>query len=127
MLAVSLLSPQGVRRLASSSVSPGWPVSSPSTSAGVELNGARRWLSIGGHSMQPSEFAKPAFVVVSAWLLRRGTPSPGHAGADPRVAIFVVFAALLVIQPDVGQTLLISLRVGSPCFSSPASRCAARA
>jgi len=35
---------------------------------GTESGGAQRWLQFGGVSMQPSEFAKPAFVVMCAWL-----------------------------------------------------------
>ncbi len=75
---------------------------------GEELNGARRWLSIEGHSIQPSEFAKPAFVVVSAWLLAEAKVRPDMPALAISIALFVLFAVLLVIQPDVGQTLLIS-------------------
>ncbi len=48
---------------------------------GPEINGAQRWLSIGGHSMQPSEFAKPGFIVLSALAVRRERQAPRHAGA----------------------------------------------
>jgi cell division protein FtsW len=103
MTAVSLFSPLGVRRLAL---------------AGVELNGARRWLSFGGHSIQPSEFAKPAFVVVSAWLLAQARLRPDMPALALATLVFVLFAALLVVQPDVGQTLLISMVWVAMLFAS---------
>jgi cell division protein FtsW len=80
---------------------------------GPEVNGARRWLRLGGHSIQPSEFAKPAFIVISAWLLaeaqrRREVPAIWMA-----IGLYGAMAALLLAQPDVGQTLLISLVWGA--------------
>ncbi len=80
---------------------------------GPEVNGARRWLRFAGHSIQPSEFAKPAFVVISAWLLaetQRRTEVPAIWMA---LVLYVAFAGLLLAEPDVGQTLLISLVWGA--------------
>ena len=76
---------------------------------GAEINGARRWLHVGGYSLQPSEFAKPAFVVLSAWLLAEGERRPDMPAMPLAVALYLLFAGLLVLQPDVGQTLLVSL------------------
>ena len=91
---------------------------------GAEINGARRWLHLGGYSLQPSEFAKPAFVVSCAWLFAEGRPAPRHAGTAARRLLYCrLFAGLLVLQPDVGQTLLVSLVWGTLFFCSPASRC----
>lgn len=108
MLAASLLAPATVRRLSAVvlAVAMGGLVAVYFT--GEELNGARRWLSFEGHSIQPSEFAKPAFVVVSAWLLAEAKVRPDMPALAISIALFVLFAVLLVIQPDVGQTLLIS-------------------
>jgi cell division protein FtsW len=80
---------------------------------GPEVNGARRWLRLAGHSVQPSEFAKPAFVVISAWLLaetQRRTDVPAIWMA---LGLYVALAGLLLAEPDVGQTLLISLVWGA--------------
>lgn len=85
---------------------------------GAEINGARRWLSIAGHSVQPSEFAKPAFVVLSAWLLAEARLRPDMPALPVAIAIFIVMATLLVRQPDVGQTLLLSLVWGAIFFVS---------
>jgi cell division protein FtsW len=76
---------------------------------GEEINGARRWLSIEGHSIQPSEFAKPAFVVVSAWLLAEARRRPDMPALPIAMLLFALFAGLLVIQPDVGQTMLVTI------------------
>jgi cell division protein FtsW len=109
MLAVSLLSPVAVRRLALAVFLLAMAGLVGVYFAGVELNGARRWLSFGGHSVQPSEFAKPAFVVVSAWLLAEARARPDMPALALAGAIFAAFAGLLLVQPDVGQALLITM------------------
>lgn len=81
--------------------------------AGEEINGARRWVRIAGISLQPSELAKPAFVVLSAWAFaeyerRRDVPALPVA-----VGLYITFVALLVLQPDVGQSLLVTLVWGA--------------
>jgi cell division protein FtsW len=85
---------------------------------GKEINGARRWLSLGGHSLQPSEFLKPAFVVISAWLLAEARQRPEMPGLWLAVGLYAFVASLLVLQPDVGQTLLLSLVWGALFFVS---------
>jgi len=109
MTVVSLFSPPGVRRLALAVFAVAMAGLVGVYFSGVELNGARRWLSFGGHSIQPSEFAKPAFVVVSAWLFAEARVRPDMPAMALATLIFAAFAGLLVSQPDVGQTLLISL------------------
>jgi cell division protein FtsW len=85
---------------------------------GADLNGARRWMSVGGFSLQPSELAKPAFVVVSAWLLAEVSRRPDMPALPIAVALLVSLVALLVLQPDVGQTLLVTLTWGALFFLS---------
>lgn len=80
---------------------------------GEEINGARRWLRIAGFSLQPSELAKPAFIVISAWAFaeyerRRDVPAFPIA-----VALYCTFVGLLLMQPDVGQSLLVTLVWGA--------------
>lgn len=76
---------------------------------GKEINGARRWLSLAGHSLQPSEFLKPAFVVISAWLLAEARKRPDMPGLWLSILLYGAVAVFLVLQPDVGQTLLLSI------------------
>ncbi len=118
MLAVSLLDPQGVRRLALVLFAVSLIGLVAVHVTGQEINGARRWLSLAGHSLQPSEFAKPAFVVLSAWLLAEARARPEMPALWFAVGLFVLLAGLLVAQPDVGQTLLVSLVWGAMFFLS---------
>jgi cell division protein FtsW len=76
---------------------------------GAEINGARRWVQIGGYSLQPSEFAKPAFVVLGAWLLAEGRRRPDMPATPLAFGLYLLFAGLLALQPDVGQAMLVSV------------------
>lgn len=118
MLAVSLLDRVGVRRLALVLfvVSIGGLVAVHLT--GAEINGARRWLRIGGHSLQPSEFAKPAFAVLMAWLFAEAQRRRDMPALPLATLGGVIFAGLLVAQPDVGQTLLVAVVWGALFFLS---------
>ncbi len=75
--------------------------------AGVEVKGAHRWLSILGVSVQPSEFLKPAFVVICAWLFAEHKRQPDIPGNLFAMILLAVVLALLVAQPDLGQTILV--------------------
>jgi cell division protein FtsW len=108
MLVVSLFTPAAVRRLAFLVLALALVGLVAVYFIGEEINGARRWLSIEGRSVQPSEFAKPAFVVVSAWLLAEARRRPDMPALSIAIALFALFAGLLVIQPDVGQTMLVT-------------------
>jgi len=83
---------------------------------GSEVKGATRWLSVGGFRFQPSEFAKPFFAIVCAWLLglwREAEDFPGWAWCS---AITAILVSLLVLQPDVGMTFLILATWGVQIF-----------
>lgn len=118
MLVISLFSPHGVRRLALLL----FVVSVAGMIAvhfiGPEVHGARRWLTLGGHSIQPSEFAKPAFVVVSAWLLAESDARKDMPALPIAVVLAALLAALLLSEPDVGQTLLLTMVWGAIFFLS---------
>lgn len=113
MLVVSLLSPAGVRRFAVALLIAALAGLVAVHVTGSEINGARRWLNIAGHSLQPSEFAKPAFAVVAGWLFAEAQARRDMPALPMVVAIGLVLAGLLVSQPDVGQTLLVSLVWGA--------------
>ncbi len=74
---------------------------------GVEVKGARRWLSLVGISIQPSEFLKPAFVIICAWLFAEHTRQPDIPGNLFAMILLGLVLALLVAQPDLGQTMLV--------------------
>lgn len=121
MLAVSLLEPALVRRLAVVVLVGSLAGLVAVYFLGEEINGARRWLTIEGHSLQPSEFAKPAFVVVSAWLLAESRHRPDMPALSLSLVLFALLAGLLIVQPDVGQTMLVTLVWSAMLFVSGVS------
>jgi cell division protein FtsW len=75
---------------------------------GVEIKGARRWISLPGMSVQPSEFLKPCFAIVAAWLLSEAKKSPRFPGTTIACLIFAVILLLLKSQPDIGMLVVIT-------------------
>jgi cell division protein FtsW len=74
---------------------------------GAGANGAQRWLMIGGFQFQPSEFFKPLFIVTTGWLLALRFEDRTLPTMQLSFGLLLVVAALLVQQPDFGQTALI--------------------
>lgn len=107
MIGVSLLSPTGVRRLAWIQFGVGLLLMVSVLVFGVDLNGARRWITFSGFSMQPSEFVKPSFVVVTAWLLARPRRPGELRGLILSISLLLVVITLLVAQPDFGMALVV--------------------
>lgn len=75
---------------------------------GHEAKGAKRWFRIWGTTFQPSEIVKPALVVLSAWLLSQREKFPAGPWAPIAFAFFAVTVGLLLLQPDVGQSALLT-------------------
>jgi cell division protein FtsW len=103
VVAVSLLSPRSIRRLAIIGCIIALALTAATMLVGVEIKGARRWISLPGISVQPSEFLKPCFAVVAAWLISEGRRTPRFPGRWLAIAVFIVIALLLKSQPDVGM------------------------
>ncbi|MGQ7793546.1 putative lipid II flippase FtsW [Faunimonas sp. B44] len=74
---------------------------------GAEVKGSRRWIYVAGISVQPSEFMKPAFIVICAWLFAEGSDRPDVPGRLLAAVLLLIVAALLVAEPDLGQTMLV--------------------
>ena len=72
---------------------------------GVEINGARRWINL-GMQFQPSEFLKPAFAVTMAWILSWRMRDPNLPVLLIATALLVLIAALMMMQPNFGGTIL---------------------
>lgn len=83
---------------------------------GFETKGARRWMSIFGFSLQASEFMKPIFIIVTAWLLDCGKKYDYFPGMWISILLFCAVAGLLLLQPDVGMTLLVTAVFGLQLF-----------
>ncbi len=108
MCAVSLLSPRGIRRTALVVFLIAVALVYATLVVGVEIKGARRWIHIPGLSIQPSEFVKPAFAVVGAWLFSLSRTNPGFPGALLSIVLYVFTVAGLLMQPDLGMTVVVS-------------------
>ncbi|WP_163066037.1 FtsW/RodA/SpoVE family cell cycle protein, partial [Acinetobacter baumannii] len=76
---------------------------------GTEIKGARRWLNFAGIGLQPSEFLKPAFVVLAAWLFAESAKRPEMPANILAILLLLATVTPLVMQPDVGQTTLITV------------------
>lgn len=74
---------------------------------GTEVKGARRWLSFAGQSIQPSEFVKPAFAVIGAWLFSEYMIHRNVPGRTIATLVGLAIVAALLLQPDIGQTALV--------------------
>lgn len=83
---------------------------------GYETKGASRWIRILGFSLQPSEFIKPTFVVVSAWLLDGSKKFEEFPGGILSAGLFALTAGMLLMQPDVGMTIVVSFIWGFQLF-----------
>jgi cell division protein FtsW len=80
---------------------------------GHTAKGATRWVELGGFTFQPSEFMKPALIVLVAWMFAEGQKGQGVPGVTIAFGLYAVSVALLLIQPDVGQTVLITVAFGA--------------
>jgi len=116
MIGLSFLTPRQVRRTAIVLLALSLAAMVLALFFGVEVKGARRWIGVGALSIQPSEFMKPAFVVVCAWLFSEHARQPEIPGNLFAIILFGIVAALLVAQPDLGQTILTSIVWGGMFF-----------
>ena len=80
---------------------------------GHNAKGATRWLEFGGFTLQPSEFMKPALIILVAWMFSEGQKGDGVPGVSIAFGLYFVSIALLLIQPDIGQTVLITVAFGA--------------
>ncbi len=118
MLAASLLDPRGVLTLAMGLLGAAMVLMVAAYLYGPEVNGARRWVRFAGFSLQPSEILKPAFAVVTAWLFAEARARPGNGIVLSAFGLYGVVAGLLLLQPDVGQWMLLTLVFGALFFIS---------
>ena len=107
VLAVSLLTPRGVRRVALAGCVVALVLTAATLVVGTEIKGARRWIALPGMSLQPSEFLKPCFAVVAAWLLAEGRRLTRFPGMLLAFGVFGLIALLLKSQPDMGMLAVV--------------------
>lgn len=107
MVSVSLLSPVGIRRLSLLIYLAGIILLVFTYLYGLEIKGARRWLLIFGNSIQASEFIKPALTVITAWLIAEKMHDETFPGILLSMAAVGIVVGLLLLQPDLGMTVVI--------------------
>jgi cell division protein FtsW len=116
MLGVSFMPPRQIRRLALLTFVVSLALVFATLFFGAEVKGARRWLLIAGVNVQPSEFLKPAFVILIAWLFAESARKPDVPANTMALALLIATVTALVLQPDFGQTMLIALVWGALFF-----------
>lgn len=105
LLAVSFLSPRQVRRAAILIFLASMALIVVALLFGHEVKGSRRWI----FGIQPSEFLKPAFVILVAWAFSEGGKRRDVPGTLFAILLWPATVVPLMLQPDFGQTMLVSL------------------
>ncbi|MEQ8948880.1 FtsW/RodA/SpoVE family cell cycle protein, partial [Parvibaculum sp.] len=116
LIGVSLLNVRQVRRAAALVFAVAFVLMALTPVLGQEVKGAHRWLQLGPVGIQPSEFVKPAFIVLVAWLFAEAQRTPGIPGTALAVALYGMVVAVLAVQPDFGQLMLVTLVFGAMFF-----------
>lgn len=83
---------------------------------GTEVDGARRWLSLPGITIQPSEFLRPAFIIIIAWCIAESRRTAGFPGKRAAFCVFLATVGLLKMQPDIGMSFLYTMVVLTQFF-----------
>jgi cell division protein FtsW len=109
LLGTSFLPPRHVRRLALIVFAVSVLMVLATLHFGAEVKGARRWIVLLGVNIQPSEFLKPAFVILIAWLFGESAQRPEMPANTMALGLLLVAVTGLVLQPDFGQTMLVAL------------------
>ena len=108
MLGISLLSPKQIRVMALGIFAVSLALMLATHFVGYEIKGAKRWIRIIGFSIQPSEFVKPAFAVIAAWLFARGAMQQNIKSWIACIILYAITLGLLIIQPDLGMSFLLT-------------------
>ncbi len=108
VIGVSMLSPRQIRRLALAGCVIALLLTAATMVVGVEIKGARRWIALPGFSLQPSEFLKPCFAVLAAWLISEGRRTPRFPGMLVAAGIYGLIVLLLKSQPDIGMLAVVT-------------------
>ena len=116
LIGVSFLSPRQIRRAALIVFAVSVVLIVATLLVGPEVKGSRRWITLIGINIQASESAKPAFVVLAAWLFAESARRPEMPATSMALGLLLTLVALLVLQPDFGQTMLILMCWGALFF-----------
>ena len=107
MVGTSLCTPRHIRLLAVGFMFLALPLLASTLVLGAEIKGATRWIQLGITSIQPSEFVKPLFAVISAWLFARHCEHRRAPGFGANLFLLFLIIVILIKQPDIGMTFLV--------------------
>src|SRR5438552_13105528 len=116
LIGVSFMSPKHIRRTALLVFAVSIALMWATLLFGAEVKGSRRWITLIGVNIQASESAKPAFVVIAAWLFAESTKRPEMPATSMAMVLLLMLVSLLVMEPDFGQTMLILMVWGALFF-----------
>ena len=116
LLSVSMMRLKNIRRLSIIGYMVFFVLMIVTLFAGYETKGASRWIRILGFTLQPSEFIKPTFVVVSAWLLEGAKKFEDFPGALLSTTLYLMTVTMLLLQPDIGMTVVVTAVWGFQLF-----------
>ena len=113
VLSTSMLSTRGVRRVAFIVYLAAIAAMVALPFMGHAAKGATRWIEVAGFTLQPSEFMKPALIVLVAWMFAEGQKGEGVPGVTIAFILYSLAVVLLLMEPDIGQTVLITTVFGA--------------
>ncbi|OJV15984.1 MAG: cell division protein FtsW [Alphaproteobacteria bacterium 33-17] len=109
LFVISTFSPKNIKLLGATGFATGILLMVAVLFVGTEVKGATRWISLGGFSMQPSEFIKPFFTVIVAWILSKKYEHEHFPAFTTTTFIYFTLVVLLLLQPDLGMTVTITI------------------
>ncbi|MGB4107226.1 MAG: putative peptidoglycan glycosyltransferase FtsW [Alphaproteobacteria bacterium] len=116
LIGISMLTPRAIWRLASVVFLGSLAAMLLVLFTGMEIKGAQRWIHVFGFSLQPSEFAKPAFAIVAAWFMSRQKENAKFPGNYIAAGLYLATISLLLLQPDLGMTVVVTCIWASQIF-----------
>ncbi len=116
LFGTSMVSPNNVKRMAVGLFIGALAMMVLTLTIGEERNGAQRWLSLAGMSLQPSEFMKPALIVFAAWMFSEQNRNSGVPGNLIALSAWAISIGMLAMQPDFGQAFLLTVVIGAMFF-----------
>ncbi|PCI01224.1 MAG: cell division protein FtsW [Alphaproteobacteria bacterium] len=116
MVVITAFKPTHIWRIASLLFIGAWVGVLLTLLSGVEVKGATRWIYVFGFSIQPSEFLKPAFVVLAAFFLSKQKQDEGFPGVIIALGLYALSVGALILQPDFGMTFLMSFVFAAMIF-----------
>ncbi|ABE40619.1 putative lipid II flippase FtsW [Rhodopseudomonas pseudopalustris] len=116
LIGVSFLSPRQIRRAALIVFAVSIVLIIATLMFGPEVKGSRRWITLLGVNIQASEIAKPAFVVLAAWLFSEAARRPEMPATSMSLVLLLTLVTLLILEPDFGQTMLVLMVWGALFF-----------